>query len=180
MKVDLGSGYKRAEGFVRVDIDPHTNPDYIVDLEKDDLPFENNSVDEVRAWHILEHLGVGYFHLMQELYRVCKPGAMIEIQVPHHFHEVFINDPTHQRPITVEGLRLFSKKFNQYDIYRGVSCSALGLRYDVDFEIVAQNFIPDNYYMDYIKEHTDAEINHHFREVNNCIIETHIMLVVIK
>jgi SAM-dependent methyltransferase len=180
MKIDLGSGYKNSEDFVRLDIDPKTNPDFVVDFEKDNLPFEDNTVDEVRCWHILEHIGQGYFHLMQEIYRVCKPGAMIEIQVPHHTHDCFWNDPTHLRPITVEGLRLFSKKFNQYDIDRGGSCSALGLRFNVDFEIVAQNFIPDSYYMTFIKNNEDKEINHHFREHVNCVIETHVILAVIK
>lgn len=180
MKIDLGSGYKRSDDFIRLDIDPITNPDYVVDLEKDDLPFEDSTVDEVRAWHILEHLGPGYFHLLQELYRVCKPNALIDIQVPHFNHEVQKNDPTHLRFVTPEGLRLFSKKFNKYDIERGGSCSALGIRFDVDFELVAQSFIPDQYYAEYIKAHSDEEINHHFREVNNCIIEIHMTLAVIK
>lgn len=180
MKIDLGCGYKKAEGFVRVDYDTLTNPDFVVDLEHEPLPFEDNSVSEVRAWHILEHLGDGFFNVMKEIYRVCEPGAIVDIQVPHHFHEVFINDPTHKRPITVEGMRLFSKKFNKYDIQRGGSCSALGLHFDVDFEIISQNFIPDSYYMDFIKSHKDEEINHHFRESVNCIIETHMTLAVIK
>lgn len=180
MKIDLGCGYKKSEGFVRVDIDPKTNPDFVVDFEVEPLPFEDSTIEEVRAYHILEHIGQGYFHLMQEIYRVCEPGAIVDIQVPHHFHEVFINDPTHQRPITVEGLRLFSQKFNRYDIERDGSCSALGLRYDVDFEIISQNFIPDSYYMDFIKNNDDKTINHHFRESVNCIIETHITLAVIK
>ena len=111
MKLNLGSGLKRYDGYLNVDYDPLVNPDYIVDIEKGDLPFEDNSVDAVIAHHILEHIGENFLHFMQELYRVCKDGAIIDIEVPHHRHENFFGDPTHKRPITVEMLKKFSKKY---------------------------------------------------------------------
>jgi hypothetical protein len=40
MKINLGSGFKRIEGFVNVDDDPLVEPDYIVNVEKDKLPFD--------------------------------------------------------------------------------------------------------------------------------------------
>ena len=33
LKINLGSGYKRIEGFLNVDDDPLVNPDYIVNLD---------------------------------------------------------------------------------------------------------------------------------------------------
>ena len=180
MKIDIGGGRPHGEGFVVLDIYPHTNPDYVVDLERDSLPFENDSVDEVRAYHILEHLGDGFFHCLQELYRVCKHGAIIDIQVPHHFHEVFINDPTHKRPVTVEGMRLFSKKFNDLEIARGGSSSCLGHRFDVDFELVSFDFVTDSFYVDIVRTNTLEQNQRLFRECVNVCIEVHMKLVVIK
>jgi predicted SAM-dependent methyltransferase len=110
MNVNLGSGFKRIEGFVNVDDDPLVEPDYIVNVEKDKLPFDDDSVEEIRAHHILEHIGDGFIPLMKELHRVCKHGALLDIVVPHHFHDNFYGDPTHKRPITVSGMYLFSKK----------------------------------------------------------------------
>ena len=66
MKVNLGSGFKRIEGFVNVDDDPLVEPDYIVNVEKDKLPFDDNSVEEIRAHHILEHIGDGFIPLMKD------------------------------------------------------------------------------------------------------------------
>jgi hypothetical protein len=180
LKLNIGSGYKKFNGFLNLDYDHHTNPDYVVDFEHDRLPFEDNSVDEIIAWHVLEHIGEGYFHLLKEIYRVCCNGAIIDIKVPHHFHETFINDPTHRRPITVEGFRLFSKKNNQLEIERGGTSSCLGIHFDVDFEIIAYDFMYDGFYDEIIKNNTYDQNARLMRECVNVAIETYIKLVVVK
>jgi len=180
LKLNLGGGYKEYDNYINIDIDPNCKPDYVIDLERDILPFKENTVSEVRAYHILEHLGNGFFHCLQELYRVCEHGAIIDIQVPHHFHEVFINDPTHKRPITVEGMRLFSKKYNALEIERGGSSSCLGIRFNVDFEIVQYNFIPDLFYKDILASNSFEQNVRLTRECVNVVIETHMKLVVVK
>jgi SAM-dependent methyltransferase len=180
MKLNLGSGYKRYPDFINVDADPNCKPDHLVNLETDILPFPDNSVDTIIAHHILEHMGSGYFHLLKELYRVCKHGAIIDIRVPHPTHEVFLNDPTHKRPITVDGLRLFSKQFNQLEIQRGGSSSTLGIMHDVDFEIIRYEFIHDPYYDEIKKTLPHAQLERLFREALNVCIEIHIQLMVVK
>lgn len=37
MKINIGGGLKRFEGFVNVDADPNTKPEYLHNLEKDKL-----------------------------------------------------------------------------------------------------------------------------------------------
>jgi SAM-dependent methyltransferase len=180
MKINIGGGLKRYEGFVNLDIDQNTNPDYLVNLETDRLPFEDNSVDEVRAWHILEHIGPGFFHLLQEIYRVCKHGAVFDIQVPHPRHEYFLNDPTHVRPITIEGMRMFGKKYNKHLEETQGSVSGLAYRFDVDFEIVSFNLVPDSYYANIIKTTPKAQIERLAREANNFFTEILIVLTVVK
>lgn len=180
IKINLGSGLKRFDGFINVDHDARVKPDFVVDLEREPLPFLNDSVVEVKAHHILEHMGEGYFHLIKEIYRVCQDGALIDVVVPHHFHEVFLSDPTHRRPITVEGLRLFSKKYNQEHIEKWGSSSGLGLYYDVDFEVIDFGFTPDGMYEEVFKRSTPQEIMMMVRERNNVIIETWIKLIALK
>ena len=179
-KVNLGAGYKRIPDFINVDSDPNCKPDYLVNLEKDCLPFSDNTVEVVVAHHILEHIGEGYFHLLQELYRVCKHGAIIDIRVPHPNHEVFLNDPTHKRPITVDGIRLFSKQFNKLEIERGGSSSTLGIMYDVDFEIINFEFIHDPYYDEAKKTLQRPQLERIFREALNTTLEIHIQVMVVK
>lgn len=180
MKINIGCGYKKIDDFITIDSDPSCNPDYLLNLETDKLPFEDSSVDKVIAHHILEHLGDGYFHLIKELYRVCKHGAIIDIVVPYHLHAVYFNDPTHKRPITIDGLRMFSKIKNQRDIKDGMSTSTLGIMYDVDFEILKFDFKFDPFYKDIIDSNTDEQNSRLFRECNNVVMETHVIWSTVK
>ncbi len=180
MKINLGSGYKRFEGFVNIDNNPDAKPDYVVDIEKDKLPFEDNSVNEIKAHHILEHIGDGFFHLMQEMYRVCEDGAVIDIQVPHHRHEVFFGDVTHIRPITVAGLRQFSKKDNEHRQMMWNDGSLFAFQYNVDFEIANFTFKPDDVWLERFKTMSTEEIEEVSRNFNNVYTETWIILMVVK
>ena len=144
IKINIGGGLKRYEGFVNLDIDPLCNPDHLCNISKDPLPFQDNSVSEVKAHHILEHIGGdGFFHLIKELYRVCEDGAIIDIEVPHHRHDEFFGDPTHCRFFTIETFRLFSKKYNLWHIDHFGSSTGFGLKCNVDFEIVEYEHVID-------------------------------------
>lgn len=180
IKINIGGGLKRYDGFVNLDMDPLSNPDHIVNLETDILPFEESTVGEVKAHHVLEHIGTGFFHLMKELYRVCENGAIIDIQVPHHRSEIWYGDPTHVRFITVENLRLFSKKYNNYHIQQWGSSTGFGNKLDVDFEIVEFDFIVTDEWRPRFARMSQEEIIEVSRNFNNVYGETHIKLMVIK
>ena len=180
MKLNLGGGDKRYEGFVNVDYDQNSNPEYCFDMENDPWPFEDNSVDAVIAHHVLEHMGEGYFHFMKELYRVCKPNTLIDIVVPHHRHEYFADDPTHRRSITVNGMWLFSKKYNDSCIEQGAAASRLGHYFGVDFEVVDSLEVPDPKYIKTFEGKLKTEVEQYMYEHNNIIMELHIKLVAIK
>ena len=180
MKLNIGAGDKKYDGFLNCDYDDNCNPDYKFDLENDTWPFEDNSVEEVIAHHVLEHMGEGYFHAIKELYRVCKHDAIIDIKVPHHRHEYFANDPTHRRPITAEGLGLFSKKYNDICKEKNDSASRLGHYYNVDFDIVSIENIPDQRYYKIFNGRPEEEVERYVQEHNNIIMEVIIKLKVVK
>ncbi len=143
MKLNLGCGETRLDGFVNVD--KYGTPDVLLDLETFPWPWETDSVSEVRLIHVLEHLGETvdvYRQLMQQLYRVCRADAVVQIAVPHHRHDNFYADPTHVRPITALGLSLLSQRLNKHWIAEGASNSPLGIYWDVDFELVQTSLTP--------------------------------------
>lgn len=180
MKINIGSGAKRIPGFLNIDIDSGSNPDYCLDIEHDDLPFEDNSVDAVQAHHILEHLGDGFFHCLQELYRVCKHGTIIDVRVPHPRHDTFLIDPTHKRPIYPFTLDMFSKATNKKHLDNGNPETPLGFIYDIDLQVVDHTFVLDEYWLPKFQNFTEEQCEHAARSFNNVILEIAIKLFVNK
>jgi SAM-dependent methyltransferase len=138
MKLDLGCGYKKREGYTRVDHDSRVIPDVCHDLEVFPWPFDADSVDGILMSHVLEHLAPlpsEYRQLWQEIYRICKHGAEIHVDVPHWNHENMIHDPTHVRRITPITLAMMDQTRNKQDIERDGGETTLGLQWCVDFKM---------------------------------------------
>lgn len=180
MKLNLGSGYKRYPGVLNVDHDPLVNPDFLADLENLQLPIENDIVEYIIAHHVFEHVGAGFFSMMQELYRICKNDAIIEIKVPHHRSEIFFGDTSHVRPITTENMKQFSRKENLEHIELYNSSSGFGLKLNVDFEIVDFSFAPYDKWRKRFESLTNEQIDEIVMDYNNVFYETTIILKAIK
>jgi ubiquinone/menaquinone biosynthesis C-methylase UbiE len=180
MKLNIGSGTKRYPGYINIDIDIGSNPDYVVNIESEKLPFKDNSIDEILAHHVLEHLGDGFFNCMKELYRVCKHGSTIDVRVPHPRHDTFLIDPTHKRPIYPHTLDMFSKTRNKRDIEAGGCETPVGFINDIDLVVVDHSFILDEYWQKQFQEMTEEQCEHVARSFNNVILEINIKLLVNK
>lgn len=86
MKLDIGCGATCLDGYVGVDYKKYGDHiKYIVDLNKQKLPFEDNSIDEIHCAHTLEHLD-SPFDVLDEFKRVLKPEAKCIIKVPYCRH----------------------------------------------------------------------------------------------
>jgi predicted SAM-dependent methyltransferase len=96
MKLNLGCGNNKKEGYINIDSSKEVKPDKVWNLEKKPLPFKVNSVDEVLAYHVLEHVQ-NFIPLMHDLHKICKNGAVIKIRVPFYSAWGQFNDPTHVR-----------------------------------------------------------------------------------
>lgn len=83
MKLHIGCGEKNLPGYKHFDIrklDDHI--DYVGNA--DDLSqFEDNSIDEIYACHLLEHFGRNEVDMvLKEWHRVIKPDGILRIAVP--------------------------------------------------------------------------------------------------
>ena len=79
MRINLGCNDFKLNDFINLDVDPGVNPDVVADAMN--LPYEDNSVDELYAGHLLEHFTLQEDPL-QEWHRVLKPGGRITVTVP--------------------------------------------------------------------------------------------------
>jgi hypothetical protein len=99
VKIDIGCGPNKAEGFIGLDRIAFPGVDHVLNVGVDPLPFGDGSIEEARMSHFLEHLtATERCQLLNELYRVMKPGAQCTIIVPHWASSRAYGDPTHQWP----------------------------------------------------------------------------------
>jgi hypothetical protein len=102
LKLDLGCGPNKKEGFFGVDSHKFDRVDLVLDLTKP-WPWKAGSVGEAHSSHFLEHLTAPQrIHFFNELYRVMAPEAKALIVTPHWSSGRAYGDPTHQWPPVVE------------------------------------------------------------------------------
>jgi SAM-dependent methyltransferase len=109
-RVDLGCGEHKTRGTLGLDNVAVPGVDILGDLNQG-LPFKDSSLDAVYANHVLEHLN-DFLGTMNEIYRVCKPGALVFVKVPHAASTfVTWKDPTHQRGLFVATFAYFDDTY---------------------------------------------------------------------
>ena len=83
VKIEIGCGYNKREGFIGLDKAKEVNPDMVCDIEQG-LPFEDNSVDYIYSEHALEHITPSKWRfVLGEIQRVAKPGCVLEFKLPY-------------------------------------------------------------------------------------------------
>ncbi|MCX5750938.1 MAG: methyltransferase domain-containing protein [Candidatus Saganbacteria bacterium] len=93
LKVDLCCGNSKPDSFMGIDIVPGNKVDLVHDLSKG-IPLKDNSVEFLRAHNALEHLP-DKAKIMNEIYRVCKNGAKVELALPSTDGRGAFQDPSH-------------------------------------------------------------------------------------
>jgi len=106
------------------------------DLE-DGMPFLDESIDHILSNQVLEHISRDRFiYLMNEFWRVLKPGGRMQHCVPDFRSEYAWGDPTHKNVFTPKTFQYFStredgtpfvERFSDY----GIKCSFLILSHRV-------------------------------------------------
>lgn len=183
LKLNLGSGPNPLPGYVNVDL--YGSPDVRWNLEEFPWPWANDSVTEVRMSHVLEHLGQSppvFVGVMKELYRVCRHGARIHVQVPHPRHDFYLNDPTHVRPILPATLELFSLRRNREWEAGGLPNTPLAKYHGVDFDLEETQIVLDEPYTSQLAAGriTQDEAVAAAKRYNNVVTEIRMTLRVVK
>jgi SAM-dependent methyltransferase len=97
IKLDIGCGLRKFEGFIGIDSRKQPGVDVVMNVELDPLPYKVDTVDEIRAYHVFEHLRPeGLFHLLDECGRVLKPTGLLNVEVPRWGTPAYLINPDHK------------------------------------------------------------------------------------
>jgi len=107
VKINLGCGKRKLPGYINVDNRKEVEPDILCDVSKG-LPWDANSVDEIVAIDLIEHLtGLDVINLMNEIHRVLKPGGLFYHRTPSTDGRGAFQDPTHKSFWNINTWRLY-------------------------------------------------------------------------
>lgn len=94
-RLNLGCGHDTKPGWVNVDRVKLPGVDLVWDLETLPLPFRDGEFEEVVCFDVLEHLE--YIPVLEEIFRIMKPGGILRVRVPHFTSKNSYTDPTHRK-----------------------------------------------------------------------------------
>lgn len=185
LKLNLGSGFQKIDGFVNVDIYEDSKPDVLHDLMQFPWPFDDGSVDHIVAKDILEHVGTtsqDFINVLKEMYRVSADGAAWEVQFPHHRSDNIVNDPTHVRSLTQQTFRMFDQKTNMEWIKTEQADSPLGIINDIDIEVCDVKFGWNELWSEKVrqKEITEEQLYFNLHHMNNVAHSVFLLIQVHK
>lgn len=80
IKLNIGTGQTYIPGFTN--ISQSSQADIQLEIGKDQLPFEDSSVDLIFSYHALEH-APNYLFALSEIHRVLKHDALLLLGLPY-------------------------------------------------------------------------------------------------
>jgi len=113
--LNLGCGQAKKEGQFGIDMNPRSNADLIHNLNVIPWPIEDNRFEEVFCHAILEHVE-NFYGVMEEIWRISKPGTLVHVSVPHYTDTAAYTDPTHCHYLTTYSFDSLQgdKKYSYY------------------------------------------------------------------
>lgn len=107
MKLNLGCGNNYLEGWTNLDVSKEVKADFYHNLNNFPWPFKDNSFNEIFMDNVLEHLP-DTISVMEEIHRVCKKNAIVDIIVPLAPTMFAFRDPTHVSFFTFRSMDYFT------------------------------------------------------------------------
>ena len=104
--LDVGCGINKYPGAIGIDRLANTRADIVADLDQFPFPVRDSAFDEVRAIHVIEHVG-DVIRTMEEFHRLLRHGGRVVIETPHYTDFSSFCDPTHRWHLNSFSLRYF-------------------------------------------------------------------------
>ncbi len=116
--LDIGCGSAKTPGAVGLDISADTDADIVHNLDAFPYPIEDSSFDQILLQDVLEHVAEP-IRLFEELHRIARPAARIQLRTPHFSSVLAYGDPTHRHYFSTLAIRsLAQPRFEHYTAVR--------------------------------------------------------------
>jgi SAM-dependent methyltransferase len=112
--LDLGCGGHKAADALGIDAAYLPGVDLVHDLQTMPYPLPDDCADEIILNHVIEHFA-DPLPMLQEIWRIARPGGRVLIRTPHYSGRFAWKDPTHRRAFTSESFHYFGE--NGYSYY---------------------------------------------------------------
>jgi len=108
-KLNFGCGADIKKGWDNVDIQESPKLTKSFDFNKFPYPIKDDIYDYIYVKNVLEHLNEPD-KVLDELWRICKPKAIIEIIVPHYTNKGAYSDMQHKHFFNEDCFKLLEEQ----------------------------------------------------------------------
>lgn len=134
-----GDGMETWSNLTTLDYNKDHEPDHIWDLNLGNIPFNDNTFDEIHAYEVLEHTGRQgdykfFFKQFADFWRVLKPNGHLCVTCPSRHSAWAWGDPSHTRILQKEQLIFLDQ--DSYSQVGSTSMSDFRAIYKADFKTV--------------------------------------------
>jgi len=118
MKLNIGCGNDKRDGYTNLDISPDVHPDVVADITEC-IPFRDNTFDEVLCNNVLTQIlfPQTFVQVMNDLWRITKPNGCIYIRVPLVTNPAAWQDPLDCRRFTDQSFTYMQFGHRRYEQY---------------------------------------------------------------
>jgi SAM-dependent methyltransferase len=139
-KLNLGCGDDYRIDYINVDIG-ECRKDVDHNLEEVPYPFDNDQFDEILMQQSIEHISRENFpKLVEELYRITRPGGKIFISAPYYLSRNAYTDFTHKNFMTEESFSYFDPRHPLFKLGKIYGCTA---KFKVDVKLDRDRLHPE-------------------------------------
>lgn len=84
MKLNIGCGGEKLDGYINIDSDSSFNPDLILDLRNLSNYFKPDSIDEILMVHVIGYLSLWECEeFLQDAHKILRPNGTLIIETPN-------------------------------------------------------------------------------------------------
>jgi SAM-dependent methyltransferase len=118
--LDVGCGTDKLSGALGVDLCGLPGVDVVHNLNQYPWPFEDDSFDHVVCIHSIIVLD-NFVRAIEEIHRIAKSGAIVEILAPHYAGDNCNTDPTLRTRVGIRTMNYFCEQYDfKYQFYSPV------------------------------------------------------------